>query len=279
MGGFSINNVYAHMIGNSTIYVSYEISNSEGEKENDYQFFLQSNFRDGVNFEDIICESGGYFFILDMFSIKLSHQDALSFRVIARKIGASSPAIESCPVSLNVCRENPTANALRQIYANYGSGISKLPFLYFRLKRTGFYCSACRRGGFTETATKSNCVVCYGTGYDGGYYSPIKIYAVVSQNVSAKTSDEGFVTDLNMWEVKTGSPPLFVKGDILYDIKRNKLFLVGRVTVFESRGDAYAQAAVCTEIAKTNNLNRLLSKHSDISSVRELAVVNSTVSI
>lgn len=104
---------------------------------------------------------------------------------------------------------------------------------YVYVKRTwGTRCPKCYRGG----AADSQCDLCYGTSFVGGYFDPIAVYVARApeQRVSGRANGVPIETDRRrFW---TSNYPLLREGDVIVDSRGERWIVLPGITVTDFKG-------------------------------------------
>ncbi len=120
------------------------------------------------------------------------------------------------------------------------------------LKRRHFgeRCPTCWAKG-PGVVLKSRCCICYGTGWQGGYHTPIKGLGKVAMSpINTSTRAEGSV---EIRQARIGLPPFPVvqKDDVIVEIASNRRWSVRTVDPKVFRTRLIKQFATCTEIGRS----------------------------
>lgn len=152
------------------------------------------------------------------------------------------------------------------------------PCLIYVRRRRGIPCTKCF-DPVQKKRTISNCKVCYGTNWEGGFYPPISTYA----NVSAAPK----VTQITDWgEVQPGQTdmlytnyPLLKTGDLIREVVENRLWRVVYVKEIEKRVTPMLQIVRLQEVnlgdveysypLDENLVRQLTAEFEDIQRLRE----------
>ena len=98
-----------------------------------------------------------------------------------------------------------------------------------RKKRTwGDRCSDCF-DPVTQRVTKDKCTTCYGTGFEGGYYSSIIFRAMVTDRQNQKNITEMGIMDDTEVIFFTSNHPEIVPGDVITDEFNNRFYISGPI--------------------------------------------------
>lgn len=140
--------------------------------------------------------------------------------------------------------------------ARLGNGVACLAFIR---KQGGQRCVECF-DAIKRRSTKTNCINCFGTTYDGGFYEPIKIY--VNFSPDAKTlgiADHGSTTQSQNTAI-TSNFPILKAGDALIDARLNRVWVILSVRNIERRRHIIKQILSLSEEERTSVLLDLLNR-------------------
>jgi hypothetical protein len=116
-------------------------------------------------------------------------------------------------------------------------------------KHWGLRCKACF-DLLTKKVTNSKCPVCYGTGFDGGYFAPVRIHGRIGvANVQTQMTPQGNA-DLNKRRLIILNYPIVDVYDIVADVRQNRRYLVEMAHGTELRTSIVHQDITLSEIAK-----------------------------
>ncbi len=137
----------------------------------------------------------------------------------------------------------------------YGNGV---PCKVFIRKEGGQRCTECF-DVIKRRSTKTNCVNCYGTSYDGGFYKAIDAYFNFSVDVKTMgVSDIGNATRSGNRAI-TCNYPILKPGDVIADTRLNRIWTVsGEVQTIERRRHVIKQILSLEEEDRTSVLFELL---------------------
>ena len=112
--------------------------------------------------------------------------------------------------------------------------VTGVPSLVYQRRRGGIPCTNCY-DPVQKKRTMSNCGVCYGTNWVGGFFNPLDTFIDFSPN--PKTSgiaQWGEITE-NETQALMSNFPSVVPGDVIKEVRDNRLWRVINVTVTEKR--------------------------------------------
>jgi len=171
------------------------------------------------------------------------------------KVSYSQPGTVEHPPNLEAL-ELIRRNRISLENPRYGNGV---PCLVFIRKEGGQRCQECY-DEIKRRSTKSSCVNCYGTSYDGGFYAPISAY--VNFSTDAKGMGVGDMGNL-IKSVNRGimtNYPKVKPGDVIADPRLNRLWTVTEIQNIERRRHLVKQITTLEEEERTNILMQLLGK-------------------
>jgi hypothetical protein len=124
-----------------------------------------------------------------------------------------------------------------------------VPIVVLKRKHWGVRCPVCF-DLLTKKVTKSKCQTCYGTGFTGGYFSPVRIRGRFGiNNVQTQITPQG-VADVNKKRVVILDYPIVDVYDILVDVNQNKRFSVELASGTELRTHVVHQELTVSEVAR-----------------------------
>lgn len=110
----------------------------------------------------------------------------------------------------------------------------------------------------TKRVTKSKCNSCYGTGFEGGYFQPVRIRGRFGvMNVQVQMTPQG-VADISKKRVIILDYPAVEPYDLVVDVAQNKRYLIENVTHTELRTVAVHQDLAASELARDSIEYRLV---------------------
>jgi hypothetical protein len=121
------------------------------------------------------------------------------------------------------------------------------PCLIYLRRRGGVPCTKC----FDPVQKKrliSNCKVCYGTNWEGGFYPPISSYAAVGSAAKATTIQEWGENQPGQTSMQFTNYPLLRPGDLVREVVENRLWRIAQVQEVEKRVTPMMQFGQLVEI-------------------------------
>jgi len=104
--------------------------------------------------------------------------------------------------------------------------LAGMEFWLLKRRHFGVRCTNCYDPA-TQEVTRSRCLVCYGTSWTGGYFSPVAILggtqhaSQIQSDISSQTKD-----DIHIRRIELLDFPRVDEGDLLVEKARNRRFLV-----------------------------------------------------
>ena len=230
------------------------------EKLSDYRFSLEKSEapHDGYEFLANINPASNYYIDDDIAIFKLWKSYYVRLKI------ESLDGADASYSRFGTVEHPPNLEALELIRRTditlknprYGNGIECSIFLR---KEGGQRCQECF-DALKRRSTKSNCVNCYGTTYDGGFFKAVK--AFVNFSVDAKSmgvADIGSNTR-SANRVMLSNYPKIKPGDVIIDMRLNRVWSVTEIQQIERRRHVIKQIATCEEEERTSVLLELLKR-------------------
>lgn len=122
------------------------------------------------------------------------------------------------------------------------------PSLIYKRKRDGILCTNCF-DPIQKKRTVSNCAVCYGTNWIGGFYDPVDAYVDFNPNPKNAQIGQWGETQTNETRVMLSNFPIIYPGDLIRELRQNRLWRVGnKVDLTEKRRSLLLQWPNVTEV-------------------------------
>jgi hypothetical protein len=122
------------------------------------------------------------------------------------------------------------------------------PCLIYNRRRGGIPCPECF-DPIQKKRSISNCSRCYGTNWVGGFYDPIDAYVDFNPNPKNALITQFGETQENMTRVIIANYPIVFPGDIIRELRTNRLWRVGqKVNIAEKRRVTLLQFPEVVEI-------------------------------
>lgn len=112
--------------------------------------------------------------------------------------------------------------------------VTGVPSLVFQRRRSGVQCTVCF-DPIQKKRLSSSCKRCYGTNYVGGFFSPIDCYIDYNPNPNVIRIEAWGATQPNETDALLSNFPNISPGDIIKELRENRLWRVERVTMTEKR--------------------------------------------
>lgn len=130
-----------------------------------------------------------------------------------------------------------------------GFKFNSIPWVLFKRKQWGVRCTACY-DSLTNTVLNSKCLVCFGTGFEGGYEAPFHLLARKgTTNPQISMAPQGLV-EVNQIELTLLDYPTIAVDDVLSELRQNRRYVVKHVSRTELRGVPVHQKLVISELAR-----------------------------
>jgi len=115
-------------------------------------------------------------------------------------------------------------------------------------KHWGTRCNTCF-DQLTKRVTNSKCAVCYGTGFDEGYFTPIKVRARFTvENMQSNLTQQG-IADTNQIHVYLLSYPVIETQDLVVNLTSNQRYIVKQRRITSLQTEPVHQTLVISELA------------------------------
>lgn len=185
------------------------------------------------------------------------YRENLNFLSLRRTIYYKIDVTDSTGVSASTTRvmqpSLPKRQALlkRKILRDEATAFkfNAVPLAVLKRKHWGTRCPVCF-DLLTKKVTKSKCTTCYGTGFSGGYFSPVQIRGRFGiNNVQTQITPQG-VADINKKRVVILDYPVVDTYDILVDVNQNKRYSVELASGTELRTHVVHQELTVSEVAR-----------------------------
>jgi len=122
-----------------------------------------------------------------------------------------------------------------------------VPALIYKRRRGGVACEAC----FDKIQNKrlaSHCKRCFGTNWEGGFHEPIDAYVDLSPHANQTLIQEWGETQPTETDVLATNYPLIFNGDLIREIRKNRLWRVVRTRTTEKQRAPMLQFIRVTEV-------------------------------
>lgn len=125
------------------------------------------------------------------------------------------------------------------------------PAMIFKKKTEGTRCNNCW-DNVIKRVTKSNCSVCYGTGFIGGYYRPSSHWMNFSPDPTTAQVTEFGIREPSQNDVEFVNYPLLQMGDIILEVEPFRFWRVINVRGAEKNRNTLLQIARLDEVNKAD---------------------------
>jgi hypothetical protein len=170
------------------------------------------------------------------YSIRVTHKQTGKYQ----DYGPQYNSFQTDPVGLELIRK-------KNVYLKTQTG---LPVFLFKKKTFGQYCPNCF-DQIKQRVTKTNCEVCFGTGFSGGYWKPIELY--VNRAIpDSITKTIGFNKAAGTIVVEASSHPIISTGDFILYPQVGIRYRVVSITAHTRMGDIISQYVNLTEINRSD---------------------------
>ena len=125
---------------------------------------------------------------------------------------------------------------------------SGMDIAVLKRRHWGIRCRACF-DLLTKKVTKSKCNSCYGTGFEGGYFNPVRIKGRVGvDNIQTQITEKD-KADINKKRLTVLDVPDIEVDDVIIDVQNNKRYIVQTVHSTELQTLAVHQQLTISELA------------------------------
>lgn len=129
------------------------------------------------------------------------------------------------------------------------------PCVVLKRRRWGKRCPRCSDAVLKEPL-KSSCTICWGTGFEGGFWNPILMRAHRAGAGDEQVNTPSGRSDTKVVTIKMQSFPDVERDDVFVFLTDRKRFLVERVSIPEVMGNGTHQSISATEINSGHILHR-----------------------
>lgn len=184
----------------------------------------------------------------------LSLQRNIYYRVTATAGTETTSVIE--PVGDHLPRRQFLLRRKMQRDIRVGFKFSSIPLIVLKRRHWGLRCRECF-DLLTKKVTKSRCETCYSTGFEGGYFDPVKIEGRVSTYAVQQQITQQDVVENEQKQLTVLDYPLLEIDDVVAELHMNKRFVVKHVSRTELRTVPVHQRAVLSELSRDSIEYRL----------------------
>lgn len=120
--------------------------------------------------------------------------------------------------------------------------VAGVPAMIFKRRRDGAYCPDCW-DAVMKRVTKSNCQTCYGTGKLAGFYPAYEAWMNFEPDPKAVQVADWGQRQISQTDIQFTNYPLLTDGDIIVELKPNKVWKVSNVRYPEKNRTIMLQIA------------------------------------
>jgi hypothetical protein len=190
---------------------------------------------------------------------QLSLARSLYYRVVATPPSGSSNAVEVV-TALEPELEGYQQRLKRKLLRDQTMVLRKLSGVevaVLKRKHWGVRCAKCY-DKYTKETVRGNCTTCYGTGYDGGYHTPVITLARPNHvQLQTQTTPQGKV-DVAQTRLVILDVPEVQKDDVLVNLQDNHRYLVQLVDHSELKTSLVYQTLMVSELSRSSIEYRVL---------------------
>lgn len=124
--------------------------------------------------------------------------------------------------------------------------VTGTPCLVYNRRRGGLLCDCFDK--IQKKRTRSGCTTCFDTNWVGGFYDPIDSYVDFTPNPKNATINPWGETQDNESQALMSNFPQVNYGDVIRELRENRMWRVERVNVTEKRRSNLLQFPVVSEI-------------------------------
>jgi hypothetical protein len=129
--------------------------------------------------------------------------------------------------------------------------VDGVPIAILKKLKEGERCSNCF-DTVLKRVTKSNCTVCFGTGFTGGYYPPIKGWIKFEPDPTIVQIAEWGKRQIHQTDGEFTNYPELSIGDIFVELKKNKYYRISNVRRTEKNRTTMLQIVRVDEINRSD---------------------------
>lgn len=187
---------------------------------------------------------------------------SLSRAVYYRVTATDSDGVEASQVRVVGADNLSRKVALLRRKAQRDLGVSfkfnSIDLAILKRRHWGLRCRDCF-DPLTKKVTSSKCDTCYGTGFEGGYFNPVRIRGRIGvQNVQTSITPQG-KADVNQKRLTILAYPELEADDIVVDVKQNKRYIVKHRHATEMQTVTVHQQLTVSELARDSIEYRIVA--------------------
>lgn len=184
----------------------------------------------------------------------LSLHRQIYYRVTATTGGQTFEHVR--PLGDNLPRKQYLLRRKIQRDIRVGFKFSGIPLVVLKRRHWGTRCATCF-DLLTKRVTKSKCDDCFGTGFEGGYFEPVRITGRIGvDNIQTQITQHGKV-DTNQKQLTILDYPVLEEADIIVELRQNNRYIVRTITQTELQTVTVHQRAIISEVERDSIEYRL----------------------
>ena len=234
------------------LHVSWQYEVSEGDVDTNYSFELMRSESREHGYDSIMDVDVDQRSFVDGSVNTFSKERVYFYKVVASLISNPTQQEESAPG--RVCDE-PDAVALeivrkeRLLLRMY---VKTKCYVYTAIS-TGQRCTYCWNP-VTKAVSRSNCPVCFGTGFEAGLYKPEPVYIDFDPDSPVlRNSDLGpmEIKDTNAW---TSNFPALKSNDFIKEVNNGNIWKIGSISTIKKNRYILKQLFRITEVERGSQM-------------------------
>jgi hypothetical protein len=177
----------------------------------------------------------------------------------AQAIGITVDAHQTLPLPSTLFQANPRIEKRLQLVQNSVIRRAMIALQHFtgielavlKRKHFGTRCTECYDAASGHVLT-SNCLNCYGTGWDGGYYPSFVTLGKVTDNATSTVLETQGITELRRARIEMLNFPRLEYEDVLAELDTGRRWEINDIEQPSLRRRRVLQFCTCTELAPTS---------------------------
>lgn len=170
------------------------------------------------------------------------------------KVTTLSGSAEEETINTGNYNTNPTALAVSEDIKIRLKHVTGVPVLLYISKKWGKVCTSCWDGASNYPTPKKSCTRCYGTGFLGGYFDPIKIWvSFPAPKIKNVRMGAPSYSTLDTPVIQAPAYPIISISDILYVVYSGKAYKVQEVQEIQHRGITVSHQLTTTLLKKDSD--------------------------
>ena len=191
----------------------------------------------------------------------LSLQRTIYYRISATAGATTVQTIEV--VGDHLPRRQALLRRKMQRDARVGLKFSSVPLAVLKRRHWGLRCKLCF-DLLTKKVTKSRCESCYSTGFEGGFFAPVRIDGRVSPYAVQSQITQQDVVESEQKALTILDYPLIEIDDVIAELHANKRYVVKHVSRTELRTVPVHQRVTMSELSRDSIEYRILINNDHI---------------